>query len=182
MRKLVWWLLAPWKGVRARYLTPRRKAILVGCVTSIGVLYGGWLLLVGKESLDDRNVVSVVVAPDRVLLSPAREQRVSMEPDSPRCRVTADPLGPAPSVEGCVYWRSPAYPSLVWKGSYRTVLPAHGEIFRGNGRGDAIKSLRGDVGRTLRWLLAPGGMLLAVLVGVSTGYHSLRREAGGEQS
>jgi len=179
MRKLMWWLSAPWKRVRARYLTPRRKAVLLGFATSIGVLYGGWLLLVSKESLDDRNVVSVIVAPDRELLIKGTPEKVSMDSNDPRCFTLTRPSDAFPAGDGCWWWRVEGF---GWQGTYRTVERARPDLYRENTRGDAVASIRDDVGDTIRWLVPPGGMLLAVLVGVSTGYHYLRRETRGEDS
>lgn len=136
MKRFAAWLFAPWRGVTRSGLTPERKAALVGISATVGLLYGGWLLLADKDALNERNALAVILAPDAV----------------PQPKTYLDDF---------LNSGSPSKSSYV-----------------GNRRIDGLRSIRDDVGDSVVRLAAPGGVALAVMIGVSTGFHYLRKTRG----
>jgi hypothetical protein len=197
MKRFGLWLLAPWRGLVEGRLTHQHKAVVAGLAATAGLLYGGWLLLVDKDALRQRNVAAVILAPDYGIRVPARTAVESTI--SGGCSAYAPIYGSAPSRPGCINWRQPARPPArtilngltgkripaptftppgglgLWTGDMRLSSAATSAIYGGNRRSDGFRSIRADLGSTATRLAPLAGVTFAVLVGVSTGFHYLRR-------
>jgi len=161
------------------------RAVLVGVAATVGLFVVSWVVLAEKESLDGRNVVSVLVAPDFRLVSPATKEKASYNHNSPYCRVPFVPYEPAPTRLGCVKWRRPEAANSgaplsgwgdYWQGSEKTIItPARPDIYGGVSRSRALESMKTDFGNLIYGLIIPIGWILMILVGTATGYRYFRR-------
>lgn len=191
MKRFAAWLFAPWRGAVVRFLTTERKALLIGLAATVGFLYAGWLLLADKDSLEGRKPLAVVLSPDYGVRVGQIEVVTPFERQSLSCLAIEDIAGPAPTKAGCINWR-PTVETIVnyrtgrtelrsgsystpWRGDrveQRNVTPAS---YAGNKRSDGFRSIRNDLSTTGARLAVLAGFALAVMIGVSTGSHYLRK-------
>lgn len=149
-----------------------------------------WLFLDDKESLDGRNVLSVLVAPNFRLVSSATREVATFDHNSPYCRIIFERYKPAPIRPGCVNWRRPNLTTSVspltsngyWQGSYKTTIsPAYPDLYAGASRTNAVESIRSDLSLFIAALITPGALLLMALMGTATGFRYFRRISGSSE-
>jgi hypothetical protein len=197
MKRFLNWIAAPWRRVIEAQLTRERKAILVGCLATAALLYGGWILFAGKDTLRGRSAIGVLVAPDAELFIEAREASKALEEDSPLCTLIADVNGPPPRIlppartGTCVNiqpprsWETTTRPGQggvrtkvgPWRGDLETDIPAVDAIYRGNRRQDAVESVVSDMQNLLGASARVLGVVFAALVGVAAGHQYLARKS-----
>jgi hypothetical protein len=203
MKRFLNWIAAPWRRVIEAQLTRERKAVLVGCLATAALLYGGWILFAGKDALDGRSAVGVFVAPDASLLREGQEEQTIIEEESRLCRLIAPVKGGPPEIipdgiilgparnGSCIDIRPPrpyeyttqrstggdAVTVGPWQGDLEMDVPATNAIYRGNRRQDAVESVVSDVGDLFGAAVKVLGVVFAALVGVAAGHQYLGRKS-----
>lgn len=205
MRKTLGWLLTPWRQLLSRRVQRQHKALIIGAIATISVLYVGSVLFSGQKELDGRSIVGVVVSPDYEQVRAAQQKGYVVEKNSRLCTGTTYDRNPPKQIvvlnSWCISWRavrqSPAncrtvqtIPPLIplrptttlsrfcqieWQGDYRRSVVALPAAYKGNTRTDGFEVLGEKAIDLGIWLLTALGVLFAVSLGVATGYQYLRK-------